>query len=424
MAKNKKRNPADRAGETPARSVSVLVILALLVALGPLSTDAYVPGLPRLAEDLDSSASRIQLTVTACLVGLAVGQLVAGPMSDALGRRRPLLFGLAGYAAAGFSCALAPNAEILVLFRGLQGVSGAFALVIAYAYVRDLRTGRAAARYFSLLLLVTGLAPIVAPLAGAQILRVSGWREIFAALTALCVVLLVVCLVALPESHPAHRRRPGGLRATGSVYGRLLRDRTLMGYALTNALVFAAMFVYISGSPFALQHVYGLSPQQYSLVFAVNAFGLVAAAQANGRLVRRVSARLLLGCGVIGSASGSVALLVLALTGAGLRPVLAALFVVVTSVGLVLPNAPALALENHGAHAGAAAALLGCGQFLFGGLAAPLAGVHGSGDVTPMAAVMAALTAAAAITLAVLLRPTAAARRRQQQVGAGDLALR
>ncbi|WNV88041.1 multidrug effflux MFS transporter [Umezawaea sp. Da 62-37] len=378
---------------------AVLLVLGALVALGPLSTDAYVPGLPRLAEDLGGSASAAQLTVTTCLIGLAVGQLVAGPMSDVLGRRRPLLLGLAVYTAAGFLCAAAPNIGILVACRGVQGVGGAFALVIAYACVRDRYTGQAAARYFSLLLLVTGLAPVLAPLAGAQILRFSDWRGVFVALAVLSGVVLVACAVALPESLPPQRRSSGGLRATGAVYGRLLGDRRLVGYALANAFVFAAMFAYIAGSPFVLQDVHGLSPQQYSLVFAVNATGLVVAAQASGRLVRHVDPRTLLAAGVFGSAAGGIALLAVVATGAGLWPMLAAFFVVVTSVGLVLPNAPALALEDHGSHAGAAAALLGCTQFLFGGLAAPLVG-HGA---LTMAAVMAALGVAAAIVLVALL---------------------
>ena len=389
----------------PTRSLSVLLILGGLVALGPLSTDAYVPGLPRLAGDLRSSASMAQLTVTTCLIGLAVGQLLAVPMSDAVGRRRPLLFGLAVYTAAGLLCGLAPSIGVLIAVRGVQGVGGAFALVIAYACVRDRYAGKAAAHYFSLLMLVMGLAPILAPLVGAQLLTLVGWRGIFVALAVLSGGVLIACVVALPESLPPSRRQSGGLRATGSVYARLLRDRRFLGYALTNALVFAAMFAYISGSPFVLEDIHGLSPQQYSLVFAVNAVGLVAAAQASGRLVRHVDAHVLLSAGVVGAAAGGVALLVVVSAGGGLWPMLAAFFALVASVGLVLPNAAALALETHGAHAGAAAALLGFAQFMFGGLAAPLAGIHLANGALPTAAVIAALAVAASITLVTLVRP-------------------
>lgn len=403
-------NDTARTSGVTARSASILMILGALVALGPLSTDAYVSGLPRLAGDLETSPWLAQLTVTTCLIGLAVGQLLAGPMSDTLGRRRPLLLGLVVYTAAGFLCAVAPDIATLVLLRGVQGAGGAFGLVIAYAIVRDRYTGPAAARYFSALLLVTGLAPILAPLGGAWILDLSGWRAIFVALAVLSAAVLVACLVALPETLPADRRQPGGLRSARSVYVRLLTDRSLMGYALTNAFVFAAMFAYIAGSPFVLQDIHGLSPWRYSVVFAVNALGLVTAAQVSGRLVGRVDARVLLGSGVVGAAAGGATLLVSVLAGAGLWPILVAFFVVVASVGLVLPNGAALALEGHGAHAGAAAALLGCAQFLFGGLVAPLVGLQGSGSAVPLAAVMAGLGVAASVTLVTLPRPAVGAR--------------
>ncbi len=242
---------------------------------------------------------------------------------------------------------------------------------------------------------------MLAPLAGAQILRFSDWRGVFTALAVLSAAVLVAAAVVLPESLAPQRRSSGGLRATGAVYLRLLGDRRLVGYALANAFVFAAVFAYIAGSPFVLQDVHGLSPQRYSVVFAVNAVGLVVAAQASGRLVRQVDPRVLLATGVVGSAVGGVAVLAVVVSGAGLWPLLAAFFVVVTSVGLVLPNAPALVLEDHGSHAGAAAALLGFAQFLFGGLAAPLVG-HGA---VAMAAVMAGLGVAALVVLVVSHTP-------------------
>lgn len=399
-------NPPNRAGDKTAGATWMLLILGALVALGPVSTDAYVPGLPRLAKDLGSSASMTQLTVTTCLIGLALGQLVAGPMSDAWGRRKPLLLGLVIYTVASALCAIAPNTGALIAFRALQGVGGAFAVVVAYACVRDRYAGKAAARYFSLLLLVTGLAPVLAPVIGAQILRWSNWRGIFFALALMGALTLVATVVKLPETLAPQRRRPGGVRAGGTTYLRLLTDRHLVGYALINAFVFAAMFAYISGSPFVLQDIHGLSAQQYSVVFAVNAVGLIAAAQTSGRLVRHVDARRLLAAGVLGAATGGMVLLAVTLTDAGLWPTLAGFFIVVSSVGLVLPNAAALALEDHGVDAGSAAAVLGFGQFLLGGLAAPLVGLGGPGNAVPTAAVMAALGVAATITLAALRRTT------------------
>lgn len=385
----------------------VLLILGGLVALGPLSTDAYVPGLPRLAADLGGSASLTQFTVTSCLIGLAAGQLLAGPLSDAFGRRIPLLFGVALYTIAGLLCAAAPSLVALIVLRGVQGVGGAFALVIAYAYVRDHYCGPAVARYFSTLLLITGLAPVLAPLAGGQILTIWGWRAIFIALAVLSGLLLIASAIALPESLPVELRRSGGLRAAAADYRGLLTDWHLVGYVLINGFAFAAMFAYISGSPFVLQSVYRLSPQQYSVVFAVNAAGLVIAAQVSGRLVERIGPRTLLTAGVTGVALGGLLLVVVASTVNGLAPLLVGFFIVVSSVGLVLPNAASLSLQDHGATAGSAAALLGFAQFFLGGAAAPLVGLGHSNSAVPMAAVMAGLGTAAVLVLRSVTRPDA-----------------
>ena len=369
----------------------LIVILGALVALGPLSTDAYVPGLPELTRDLGASASGAQLTITSCLIGLAVGQLLAGPLSDALGRRRPLIVGLALYTIAGLLCALATDVGVLIALRLVQGIGGAFGIVIAYAVVRDRTSGPAAARFFALLTLVTGLAPVFSPLAGGQLLRVTTWEGIFVALAALSCIMLLVSLVGLPETLPAGRRQRDGLRAMGPFFVRLLADRMFTGYVLANGFAFAAMFAYISGSPYVLQDIHGLSPQAYSAVFGVNALGLVVAAQLSGRLVQRAGARALLSTGLAGSALGGIGVLLSAVTEAGLSPLLVALFVAVASVGLVMPNAAALALQDHGEHAGSAAALLGFSQFFIGGALAPLAGAGGTDTAVPMGIVMAVL---------------------------------
>ena len=393
--------PSGRAGDA-----RLIVILGALVALGPLSTDAYVPGLPKLTRDLGASVSGAQLTITACLVGLAVGQLLAGPLSDALGRRRPLIAGLALYTAAGLSCALAADVWTLVALRLVQGIGGACGLVIANAVVRDRTSGAAAARFFALLMLVTGVAPVFSPIAGGQLLRVTSWQGIFVALAAISGVMLLVTLVGLPETLPPARRRRGGLQAIRPVFARLLADRVFTGYVLANGFAFASMFAYISGSPYVLQDIHGLSPQGYSGVFAVNALGLVAAAQVSGRLVHQVGARALLAAGLTGSAAGGVGVLLAAATDIGLVPLLLALFVAVTSVGLVLPNAAALALQDHGEHAGSAAALLGCTQFLIGGALAPLAGAGGTRTAVPMGVVMAVLGCLSLLVYVALTRKT------------------
>jgi DHA1 family bicyclomycin/chloramphenicol resistance-like MFS transporter len=248
----------------PPTSSRALAWLALLLgglsAFGPLSLDMYLPGLPQLGRELHASASATQLTLTACLAGLALGQLVAGPLSDRLGRRRPQLAGVALYAGASLLCALSPSIGVLILLRFVQGAAGAAGIVIGRAVVRDLYEGDAAARLFSSLMLVGGVAPILAPVIGGQLLQVTDWRGIFVVLAGLGAALLAAAVFFLPESLPPERRSSDGLPGTGRALRLLAADRRFTGYALTSGFVMGAMFSYIAGSPFVLQEIYGLSP--------------------------------------------------------------------------------------------------------------------------------------------------------------------
>jgi DHA1 family bicyclomycin/chloramphenicol resistance-like MFS transporter len=394
----------DNARLPSAPRASLVVILGALSAFGPISTDLYLPALPGLARDFDAAPWEVQLTLTTSLAGLALGQLLVGPLSDVLGRRRPLLVGLAAYALASLLCALAPTIPALAVFRFLQGCAGAAGIVIARAVVRDLHSGAAAARLYSLLLLVLGAAPILAPIAGGQLLRVASWRGVFVVLTVTGVVLYAATAALLAETLPRERRRRGGLRDTGRTFRRLARDRVFTGYALAIGGAFGAMFAYISGSPFVLQDVHGVSPQLFGILFAVNAVGLVAAGQANARLVGTFSPRRLFGVGLASMAAGGAALLaVVSVGGLGLAGVLPPLFVVASSFGLVVPNATALALADHPDVAGSASAVLGAFQFLVGAAVAPLVGAAGSRSALPMAATI-AVSAAAAIAAGVLAR--------------------
>jgi MFS transporter, DHA1 family, multidrug resistance protein len=369
----------------------LVLLLGGLSAFGPLSMDMYLPGLPDLAHELSAPASAAQLTITSCMLGLALGQLLAGPVSDALGRRRPLLVGLAAYTAASALCAAAPGMGSLVLLRLVQGVAGAAGIVIARAIVRDLHSGVAAARFFSLLVLVAGLAPILAPLVGGQLLHVTDWRGIFLVLAAIGLLLLAASWRLLDETLPTGERHGGGLSATLRVFGRLLRERGFVGYALACGMSFAAMAAYISGSPFVLQDIYGVSPQAFSALFALNAGGIMAASQIGARTVERAGPSRLLALGLGAGAVGGVGLLAAILLDAGLGGVLPCLFVVVSSVGLVLPNALALALTGHPRTAGSAAALMGLSQFALGAAAAPLVGVAGAEEALPLGIVVATL---------------------------------
>jgi MFS transporter, DHA1 family, multidrug resistance protein len=383
--------------------------------------DMYLPGLPSMARDLAAPAWAVQLTITTSMLGLAGGQLVAGPISDALGRRRPLLVGLAAYMATSLLCAAAPSIWALLAFRLFQGVAGAAGIVIARAIVRDLHTGVAAARFFALLMLVVALAPILAPLFGGQLLHITDWRGIFVVLAAIGGLLLLAAWAMLGETLPVPRRHGGGLTATVHVFGDLVGDRAFMGYTLSAGLLFGAMATYISGSPFVLQDVHGVSPQLFSVIFAANAGGIMLASQTSRALVGRYGPRAILTLGVSIGAAGGLGVLVSVVADLGLAGLLPSLFVVVSSVGMVLPNAAALALADRPRTAGSASGLLGLTQFAIGALAAPLAGVAGSGTALPMAIVIATLSAAAVACLFVLVgrRESGGGVRAGAQVGRG-----
>ncbi|HEV7753711.1 MAG TPA: multidrug effflux MFS transporter [Baekduia sp.] len=386
------RWPEPRRGTpgVPARPVLVGV-LGSLSAFGPLSIDMYLPALPAMADDLHAAPSLVQLTLTACLLGLAAGQLIGGPISDARGRRGPLLAGLAVYVAASALCALAPSVGVLIAMRFVQGAAGAFGIVIGRAVVRDLHEGREAARLFAALILVNGVAPILAPVIGAGILHVTSWRGVFAVLALIGAVLLVVVAAVLGETLPAADRHPGGLRETLRTFRELLGDRGFVGCVLSAGLAFAAMFAYISGSPFVLQDIYGASPAVFAVLFGINGLGIVLAGRLSSRLSERHDPAVLLRAGLTATAAGGVGLLLAILTGAGLAGVLPALFVTVASIGIIVPNAAALALSGHRSRAGSASGLLGLAQFALGALAAPLVGLAGEGTAVPMGIVIAVL---------------------------------
>jgi DHA1 family bicyclomycin/chloramphenicol resistance-like MFS transporter len=358
----------------------------------------YLPSLPAMAAGFRAPATAVELTLTGCVVGLGLGQLIVGPLSDTLGRRRPLLAGMVLYTVFSAACAMAPSVYLLVLFRVLQALGGAAGIVIARAVVRDLFSGRELGRFFSLLMLVIGVAPIVAPLLGGQLIRFTSWRGVFVVLTLVGAMLLIATALGLPETLPEQRRASSSLIATMRTYARLIGDRPFLGTVLAGALGFGALFAYISGSSFVLQNVYGLSAQQFSVAFGANALGIVLLSQLNGRvLLERFAARTLVTAGLVSAfAAGLVASLGV-LTGIGLPMVLPALFLLVSSIGVIAPNATALALGAHPQAAGSASALLGAAQFAVGGIVAPLVGVGGPATAVPMVVLMAVLPVGALV---------------------------
>ena len=358
------------------RQLRLVVLLGALSAFGPLSVDFYLPGLPRLTTHFAAPPWQGQLTLTGCILGLAFGQVAFGPLSDRFGRRPPLLGGLVVYCAASLACALAPSMTALIVFRLAQGAAGSAGIVVARSVVRDLADGEAAIRLFSVIILVTGVVPALAPAIGGVLLRITDWRGLFGVLAAIDATILLAVLFGLQETLPQVRRRAGGHGV--SMLAALLRDRFFVGYSVVLGLSFGAMFSYISGSSFVLETIYGVSPQLYGVVFGMNAVGLVACSQLNRSLAGRLSPVTVLRVGVVGqSAAGAALLAIVVVGGVGLPGVLPCLFVTVAMIGLIAPNATALALTDYPHAAGSASALLGAFQFAIGAAAAPLVGAAG-----------------------------------------------
>jgi DHA1 family bicyclomycin/chloramphenicol resistance-like MFS transporter len=387
-----------------ALSPWVFTLLAALSAFGPLSMDMYLPGLPAMSADLGAPDWSAQATISVCMVGLAVGQLIAGPISDARGRRGPLLVGIAVYTLSSIGCALAPGIVVLLILRLVQGLAGAVGIAIARAIVRDRNDDATdAARAFTLLSMITSVAPVLAPTLGGAVLHVSDWRGVFVVLAAIGAFLLVSCWLSMPETLPPERRHGGGLAQTRDALSTLRRDPRFVVLALTTALGFGAMGAYLAGSSFVLEDQHGLSPQLFAVVFGVNGLGLIVAGQGGRMLVGRVGPEALLRAAQAIQLLGAILVLASAVADLGIVPLLAGFFLVVSMTGIVVPNATTLAMLDHPERAGSASGLLGVAMFASGAIAAPIAGVAGDSAV-PMAITMVASAAGACIVLRGLAR--------------------
>jgi len=360
----------------------MILVLGVMVALGPLTIDMYLPALPKIADDLSVSSSVIQLTLTGTLAGLALGQLIVGPLSDSLGRRRPLMAGIVLHIVASVVCMLAPNLAVLGLARVLQGVGAAAAMVVAIAVVGDLFADSAAATVMSRLMLVLGVAPVVAPSLGAAVLLHASWHWVFTALVGLAGVLLLVAVTALPETLPPSHRRPLRARGIAATYVELLRDKRFVILVLVAALGMSGLFAYIAGASFVLQGRYGLDQQAFALVFGAGAVALIGATQFNVVLLKRFSPQTITLWALAAAllAGGIFVGLSVAHVG-GLAGFVVPVWGILAAMGLVIPNAPAVALSRHPDAAGTAAALLGAAQFGLGAAIAPVVGVLGNDEL-------------------------------------------
>jgi DHA1 family bicyclomycin/chloramphenicol resistance-like MFS transporter len=377
-----------------------------MTVIGPATMDIYLPGLPELTRGFDVTNSVAQLTISTFLLGLALGQFLAGPLSDMFGRRRPALGGMALFAVVSTACALAPDVYTLAAMRFFQGLLAASGMAIGRAIVRDLYSGVKAAQYLSRTMLIVGLGPMLAPVVGGQILRLTSWRGVFVAIAVFGLLLALTGARWLPETNPPERRQAAGVGSAARIFVSLLLDRRFIGFVILGGFGGGAMFAYIAGSSFVLEDVYGASPQLYSFLFGVNALCLVIAAQVNAHLLGRFPVRRLLSFGLACMVSAGVWLVVaVGLDVQHVWAIVAPLSLLTISWSFIASNATALALTDHPHVAGSAAGLLGVAQSTVGALAAPLVGLGGKGSAMPMALTVLGCGLVSAFALTVLVLP-------------------
>ncbi|MBX6389773.1 MAG: multidrug effflux MFS transporter [Frankia sp.] len=384
----------------------LILVLGSLTAFGPLATDMYIPAFPEISAGLSASDSAVQLSMTTFLAGIVLGQLFVGPISDGVGRRRLILGGTTAFTVLSVLCAVTPSIEALVVARFLQGVAASTAMVLARAVVTDRFHGPRLPQYFALLAMVLGVAPIVAPLLGSLVLTFSGWRATFVVLAAVGLALTAATTLVVPESLPAQRRHPGGVPSAFRAMGRLLADRTFLGYVLAAGFAAGALFTYISGSSFVFERVFDTSTATYSLVFATNAAAMLAANSLSGRLSVRVRLNTLLSAGIgIALAGTALQVLLLATVGATMAGTWVSLAIALAGIGMSFPTSMTISMTLGRETAGTAAALQGAATFTFGAVCAPLVGVFGGESATPMAVIMLAALGCSAVALVGLARP-------------------
>jgi MFS transporter, DHA1 family, multidrug resistance protein len=370
------------------KRLQLALLLGSLGLLGPFTIDTYLPSFPTIVKEFHTTASLVQISLTSCLLGLGLGQMVIGPLSDVKGRRKPLLFFLCLYILASLTCSFAPNIYFLIVSRLVQGFAASGGLVISRAVVRDLFSGKELTKFFSLMLLVGNLGPIVAPIAGGAILAFTDWNGVFVALACIGTVLILTSSFKLNETLPVKNRVPSNLTQVIGNFGTLFKNREFMGYAFTQAFITAGIFAYVSGISFVYQNIYGVTPQQFSLLFGVNGLALIIGSQSVGRLTDIISERTFLKIGLALANAAGAWLLIALLLQAPLIGIAIPIFFFICSISMIGTTSFALAIESQGHVAGSASALLGLLPFVLGSLSAPLVGVAGAYTGVPMAVVI------------------------------------
>ncbi|ASB59864.1 MFS transporter [Bacillus sp. A053] len=374
---------------TGKERLALAFLLGMLAILGPLNIDMYLPSFPEIAEDLSASASLVQLSLTACLVGLTIGQLIVGPVSDAQGRRKPLLICIFLFALSSLFCALSPNITTLVAARFLQGFTASAGLVLSRAIVRDVFTGRELSKFFSLLMVITAVAPMVAPMTGGAILLLpfATWHTIFHVLMIIGFLLVLLIALRLKETLPPKKRIPSSIGTSVKTMGSLLKDRSFMGYALTVGFIHGGSFAYVSGTPFVYQDIYGVSPQVFSILFGINGLAIISGSFIIGRFGGIIHEKSLLRMAVITAMIATAVLLTMTIIHGPLATLVISIFIYMITIGMVLTSTFTLAMEKQGHRAGSASALLGMLPLLLGSIVSPLVGINETTAV-PMGAIM------------------------------------
>jgi DHA1 family bicyclomycin/chloramphenicol resistance-like MFS transporter len=402
------------------KRIQLAILLGSLGLLGPFTIDTYLPSFPTIVKDFHTTASLVQISLTACLLGVGAGQLFIGPLSDVKGRRKPLLLFLCLYLLASLTCSFSPNIYFLIVARFVQGFSAAGGLVVSRAVVRDLFSGKELTKFFTLIVLVGNLGPIVAPIAGGAILSFTKWNGVFIVLACIGAILIFMVSLKLPETLPPEKRVPSNLPQLMSNFGSLFKDREFMGYAFTQGFTTAGIFAYVSGVPFVYQNIYHVSPQQFSLLFGVNGLGLIIGSQLVGRLADRISERTFLKIGLgISIAAGAILLIALLLK-APLIVVAIPIFFFVSSISIIGTTSFSLAIESQGHIAGSASALLGLLPFVLGSLSAPLVGIAGSYTGVPMGVTIFGASLLAFLSYFVLVRKRSVKMQRPNDAEQGS----
>jgi DHA1 family bicyclomycin/chloramphenicol resistance-like MFS transporter len=382
-----------------------VVVLGALTALGPFSIDLYLPSLPSVQSDLATTTAAVQFTLSATTIGFAIGQLLVGPWSDRVGRRMPLIIATSVHVLASIAIAMSPNVEMLIVFRVLQGAGAAAGGVVAVATVRDLFGGYPLVRMLSRLSLISGLAPVIAPLAGSALLLVMPWRGIFCILAAYGVVILAMSYILIVETHPLERRISMGRSNTRERYRALLTDRTFIGIAICGGMVFSGLFAYLSSSSFLFQDQFGFNSQQYGLLFAINSAGIIIGVQSSARLAKHVGPQWIIAIASAVLLISAIAIVVLSSMHAGLWGIVIPLWFFICACGFSFPCIQVIALAHHGKEAGTAASLLGAVNFGLAGLISPLVSVFGAINAASMGLTMAWTAGIAILALWILVRP-------------------